>query len=174
MKRLLILLCLLVAPAVYSAARVYDPVKELPPEIMDYVDRVREQTLAEGQSYADDIKDLNERMQNWFKGLRGTKPYSSTTVRYDERKPEEGVRVELIASSWYNLIDGIGTPTGEEIQAEFAADGQPRGIAFAAACALWRACSLTITLKADRFYENGLYISLYLTFEDLLEICSQL
>lgn len=170
MKRLIFILLLLIP----LAAKAQGPVKELPADILDYIDRVQAQTELESQYYVDDIKDLTERIQNWFKNVKGAKPSTHTTVLYDERKPEEGVLVKLVATSWYDLIDGVNMPTGEDIMAEFAADGQPRGIAFAAACALWRACPLTITLSADRFAENGLYISLQLSFEDLLQICSQL
>lgn len=58
-------------------------------------------------------------------------------------------------------------------ESQFAIAENPGAIAYGAACALHRGCPLTIGLKPDRFEDTGLFLSLKLTHEELLQICSK-
>ena len=167
MKRIASLLILLLTSAVAFGGA---PVKELPPKAQSYIERVQTQSQVKKNSY--EVKSIqdNKEFSYAFASIRGTK--GNTMVTYDDKKPEEGVQVWFNVT-WYKFIDNDGMPTGEEIQSQFAIGENPGAIAYGAACALHRGCPLTIGLKPDRFEDTGLFLSLKLTHEELLQICSK-
>ena len=162
MKRLLLLL-ILISNAAWAA-----PGDELSPQARAYVDKVI--SLAKYEYLVKQINHPDESVNNYFRKIRGS---ISGRVRYDPKKPEEGVQV-WYSVTWYKLIDDDGTPTLQEIMEGFVIqEDELDAIPYGAACALVRGCPLTVGLRPNRFADTGLFVAVPFTPKEVIEMCSK-